>query len=473
MANTYTKILRQGTYAEYLAIAVKDANLLYFCTDNGKLFKGEVDFTNSFVEVLSTALPATGVPGKIYHVTDQGKFKYWNGTGYVEIGNPIDAQGASDTSTITAVSADDHVPSSKNVYTYGQEILAQAIGGDKVVKSIAAGDEAAEFTYTKGDDTTVDVVVPGVVTAATAGSNAGQVSFTNSTAASSNTVTVPGVATTITPGTDPGAVVLSKTTGDPVTAVVPGVGKTLAAGTDAGTIALTKTSGASDVVTIPGVATNLEAGTDAAEIVYSQTTGAGGSVVVPGVVTGISNKSGSDATVTITKSTGAAADLTINGVVTTPTWNATARILQLPVAGGSTVEVNIGKDIFLDPTGDHHYDAETHELVLYLNDGAGGTPTEIRIPVQGMIPVYSGGSTSTATTSIANNLVITTAVKLDQHAGNAITIAEDTKEGDVVTTAGGLRVDLSDYALNADLEEVADNLDALAAATTAWGTFTE
>ena len=37
MANTYPKILKSGLYANYVALATKDTNVLYFCTDNGKL----------------------------------------------------------------------------------------------------------------------------------------------------------------------------------------------------------------------------------------------------------------------------------------------------------------------------------------------------------------------------------------------------------------------------------------------------
>ena len=382
MANTYTQILRQGTYAQYTALATKDANLLYFCTDNGKLYKGSVDFTDSFVSTTSSTIPAAGVPGKIYYETDTGFFKTYIGSAYVTIGTPTDASAVG----IDENSDDAHVPTSKNVYEYGQEILSQATGGSAVVKNVTAGSDAAEITVTKGDDTSTDVTVPGVVTAAAAGSSAGQIDFTNSTAASSNTVTVPGV------------------------------------------------------------------------------------------VTGITNTANTPGSITIAHTTGNDSTLLINGLAKAPSWNSTTRVITVPITGGQDVELNLGKDIFLDPDADNHYDDTTQELVLYLNDGAGGTPTEIRIPVSGLIPIYTGTSTSTATVSV-NNKVISAAVKLDQHTGNAITIASDTEEGGV-TTAGGLRVDLSSYATISALDAVEDkadantaNIAALAAATTAWGSF--
>ena len=57
-STTYTKILYSGTYAQYLDLVESSAineNYLYFCTDNGKLFKGSVDFTNSFVSGLASS----------------------------------------------------------------------------------------------------------------------------------------------------------------------------------------------------------------------------------------------------------------------------------------------------------------------------------------------------------------------------------------------------------------------------------
>ena len=166
-ATTYTKIIYAGSYANYKLIENPNENFLYFCTDTGKLFKGSVDFTDSFIASLESAVPAASdaVPGKIYYATDTKKFRTLIGGALVEIGNPIDAQGSQTTSTITNVSTDDHVPSAKNVWTYGQEILSQATGGSAVVKNVAAdATDAAAVVVTYGDDSTSQVVVPGVVT---------------------------------------------------------------------------------------------------------------------------------------------------------------------------------------------------------------------------------------------------------------------------------------------------------------------
>ena len=199
-ATTYSKILYAGTYANYQAIATKDANVLYFCTDNGKLFKGEIDFTDSFVASLESAVPtaANAVPGKIYYATDTKKFRTLIDGALVEIGNPIDAQGSQTTSTITNVSTDDHVPSAKNVWTYGQEILAQATGGSAVVKTIAndvTTDAGIIVTY--GDDSTSSVVPTGIVTAVEKDTaNEASIIVKNSAGAADTNITLKGVVTT-------------------------------------------------------------------------------------------------------------------------------------------------------------------------------------------------------------------------------------------------------------------------------------
>lgn len=390
MANAYTQIFRQGTYAQYQALAEKNDNLLYFCTDNGKLYKGSVDFTDSFVVVTAENLPATGVASKIYYISDQAKFKTYLNGAYVEIGNPIDKQGSSSTSTITDSSTDDHVPSAKNVYTYGQEILA-AIGGEDVVKEVEAGTASGKVKVTKGDDSSAEFVVPDVLVGVAAGSTAAQVSFTQAGES------------------------------DPVLVTVPGVITDAVAGSNAGEVSLTNsTSASSKTITVPGVAAT------------------------------IADKAATDAAFTVTPTTGDAYDVTVSGVVTTPTWNTTNRILTLPVSGGQAVEVNIGRDLVLKSG---YYDTTAKEIVLVLNDE---DETEIRVDVTALIDIYTGGETSTVSVDVSSSNVITAAVKLDQAAGNAIEI--------VTGDNGGLRVDLSDYALD-------ENLQALATATTTWGTF--
>src|SRR5574344_1208533 len=65
-----------GTYSQYSALAVKDANTLYF-VDNGQIFKGDVSYSDQIVVV--SALPDTLVAGKIYVNTTDKSVTYYDG----------------------------------------------------------------------------------------------------------------------------------------------------------------------------------------------------------------------------------------------------------------------------------------------------------------------------------------------------------------------------------------------------------
>lgn len=167
----------------------------------------------------------------------------------------------------------------------------------------------------------------------------------------------------------------------------------------------------------------------------------GGAAVVKNVAAGAAA-----AQLTVTKGDNSTETVTVPGVVTKPTWDPTQRKLTIPVTGGDAVEVNIGKDIFLDPEGESGYNEETQTIELYLNDG-----TKIEVPAADLVDVYTGGTTNSATTSVSGT-TITVNVKLDP-TGNAITVGEN-----------GLKVDLSAYcttaAMNTAVSAVQDDLDA-------------
>ena len=65
-----------GTYAQYSALPVKDANTLYFI--DGQIFKGDVSYSDQIVVV--AALPDTLVAGKIYINTTDKSVTYYDGT---------------------------------------------------------------------------------------------------------------------------------------------------------------------------------------------------------------------------------------------------------------------------------------------------------------------------------------------------------------------------------------------------------
>lgn len=65
-----------GTYAQYSALPVKDANTLYFI--DGQIFKGDVSYSDQIVVV--SALPDTLVAGKVYVNTTDKSVTYYDGT---------------------------------------------------------------------------------------------------------------------------------------------------------------------------------------------------------------------------------------------------------------------------------------------------------------------------------------------------------------------------------------------------------
>lgn len=169
-----------------------------------------------------------------------------------------------------------------------------------------------------------------------------------------------------------------------------------------------------------------------------------------------------DASIKVTKGDGTSSEFAPKGVVTTPVWDADARKLTLPVTGSDeSVVVNIGKDIFIDPTADNKYNAETNTIDIYLNDGSQGKePTKISIPAAGLVDVYTGDNTSSAKVTVSDDKKISVNVVVDPVAGNALVLTET-----------GLKVDLSAYAKTEDVntqveavQKVADAADTLSKA---------
>lgn len=274
MATTFEKILLAGTQAAYDALATKDANKLYFCTDTLAMYKGDALYTDAVREV--TSRPTTPAVGKIYHVTSTGTLDvYVNGAWQViRLAN---------VTSITAAATDEQIPTAKAVYDYVTQAIEDVTGSGDVVQNMEVGEAAATLKMTRG---------------------------------------------------------------------------------------------------------------------------------------------------------GAASNIVVPGVVTTPSYDATTRTITLPVSDGETVTIALGKDIFIDTAADNKYNAETGNIELHLNDG-----TKIEIPASALIDVYTGGQTGTATVSVSDGNVITCDVRLSAAEGNALTVAAD-----------GLFLSLGEYAKTADVE---------------------
>ena len=168
---TYANILKYGLQANYDALASKDSNVLYFCTDTKKIYKGAIDFTDSIV--FASTKPESGIiSGKMYVFADTGTCEVYNAASaqWKVVSYPIV------TTIVDDVSGNDdvHVPSAKAVYDFVEQEIAEATGGGNVVKSIRQKTivDAEEqtvpvrgtFTYTTGDLVDHDVQLTGVVT---------------------------------------------------------------------------------------------------------------------------------------------------------------------------------------------------------------------------------------------------------------------------------------------------------------------
>ena len=69
-------LFKSGTYAQYVGLATKNDNTIYFI--DGQIFKGNVAYTDQVVVV--SALPQTLVAGKVYVNTTDKSVTYYDGT---------------------------------------------------------------------------------------------------------------------------------------------------------------------------------------------------------------------------------------------------------------------------------------------------------------------------------------------------------------------------------------------------------
>jgi hypothetical protein len=194
-----------------------------------------------------------------------------------------------------------------------------------------------------------------------------------------------------------------------------------------------------------------------AKSIYDFVTGAIADLAASeGVISNVTASSTKSGVIEVTKGSNSPTEVTLSGVVANPTYDATTRTITLPVTGGDTLTIALGKDVFLDSTKANQYNATTKNIELYLNDGS-----KIEIPASGLIDVYTGGTTNTATVSVSDSNVITAAVKISSKTGNAIT----------TDSSNGLYLSLSAYETVANVESkvsaVQSNLDTTDANVTA------
>lgn len=152
---TIANILKAGLQSAYNALQTKDENVLYFCTDTGKMYKGSVDFTES-VKVAATK-PSTPVDGKVYIIQDAGTVEAYVGGAWHTITPKVNE-------TLDANAKAGELASAKAVYDFVTEIASTITSSDKVVENITST-KAGKIDYATADGKSHEVTLAGVALA--------------------------------------------------------------------------------------------------------------------------------------------------------------------------------------------------------------------------------------------------------------------------------------------------------------------
>lgn len=181
-------------------------------------------------------------------------------------------------------------------------------------------------------------------------------------------------------------------------------------------------------VTRPATGTISEGSTDLATAgaVYTAIQEAvqgltGGSVLVK-------NVEASETAGKIKVSTGAGTnEFAIKGVVVNPSYEAATRTITLPYADGTeSLVINLGRDLVV---ASGVYNDVSQEIELTLTSG-----DVVKIPVNKLVDVYTGGETGTIDVTVSDGKVVTATVKL--------ATASETEHNDLVAREDGLFVDV-------------------------------
>ena len=108
-----------------------------------------------------------------------------------------------------------------------------------------------------------------------------------------------------------------------------------------------------------------------------------------------------------------------NGLAKKPTYETETRTITIPVVGDEDVVINLGKDLVVE-NGTLVEEEGKQYLQLTLTSG-----DVVKIDVNTLVDIYTGGSTSSATVAISEDNVITVAVKVSATEGNILVVNED------------------------------------------------
>ena len=153
-------LFKSGTYAQYVGLAAKDDNTIYFI-DNGQIYKGETSYTDQIVVV--SALPNTLVAGKVYVNTTNKSVTYYDGTTSTvvipeTVGSIDDATPDTDLANVKAikdfVAAEIAKIPAQTDYTVIVDDSKTVVNGQKKIYTIKQGKTGSEVAVEK------DIVIP-------------------------------------------------------------------------------------------------------------------------------------------------------------------------------------------------------------------------------------------------------------------------------------------------------------------------
>lgn len=131
--------------AAFGGLISKDADTLYFVSDEQRLYKGDVPYSGGIYEAV-TSFPEQGNVNTLYINTNTGEVKFWNGTAYTQVVKPF---------TATIIENDEtHLPTAKAVAAYVATRI-QAVQGDisELTERVTANETAVTTTLPQAINT--------------------------------------------------------------------------------------------------------------------------------------------------------------------------------------------------------------------------------------------------------------------------------------------------------------------------------
>lgn len=123
-------------------------------------------------------------------------------------------------------------------------------------------------------------------------------------------------------------------------------------------------------------------------------------------------KDGTDSTIDLT------------GMTYSPTYDSSTKKLTIPIVGSSALEVNLEKDTVVT-AGKYNQDTDEIWLTIAEDGSYDNEDLVIKIPVAGLVDVYTGKTTSTTSTTVSAANEISVDVKISAESGNSLVAKTD------------------------------------------------